>query len=201
MELYLVRHGVTRWNQQGKLQGHSDIELTEEGRKMAEKTAEGLLDVTFDAAYSSPLSRAYETASIILGKRPLKIQKDERIMEIGFGELEGADYTDVSTGENSRLINFYRAPLSYEPPAGGESFVQLCARAEDFLRETIARHLADRRILVVAHNGINQAMLRFLEGRAIDDIWKGGHQDNCAVAIVEISEETCRVIDRNRVYY
>ncbi len=168
---------------------------------MAEKTAEGLRNVVFDAAYTSPLRRARETASIILGKRPLELRSDDRIMEIGFGELEGADYTDVSTGENSRLAQFYRAPLAYEPPAGGESFVQLCTRAEEFLREIIPRHLSDRRILVVAHNGINQAMLRFLEGREISDIWKGGHQDNCAAAIVEIEEGVCRVIDRNRVYY
>ena len=54
MNIYLMRHGETDWNRARRLQGQSDIPLNEYGIKLAEKTAEGLEEVEFDAAFSSP---------------------------------------------------------------------------------------------------------------------------------------------------
>ena len=59
MELYIVRHGKTYWNNEKKIQGWADIELTESGRQVACDSAEGMKDIHFDAIYSSPLKRAY----------------------------------------------------------------------------------------------------------------------------------------------
>ena len=58
MKVYLMRHGETDWNKARRLQGQSDIALNEFGIELAVKTAEGLKDVVFDAAFSSPLQRA-----------------------------------------------------------------------------------------------------------------------------------------------
>ena len=65
MELYIIRHGKTYWNEEKKIQGWADIELTEEGRKVAYDSEEGMRNIHFDAIYSSPLKRAYETACIL----------------------------------------------------------------------------------------------------------------------------------------
>ena len=92
MELYIVRHGKTYWNEQRKIQGWADIDLTEEGREVAVLSAEGMKEIHFDAIYSSPLKRANETAHILRGDRDLPVVVDERIKEIGFGVLEGADF-------------------------------------------------------------------------------------------------------------
>ena len=67
MELYIIRHGKTYWNNEKKIQGWADIELTESGRRVAYDSAEGMKDIHFDAIYSSPLKRAYETACILKG--------------------------------------------------------------------------------------------------------------------------------------
>ena len=48
MILYIVRHGETEWNKMGKMQGKTDISLSEDGRKLAQKTADGLKNVKFD---------------------------------------------------------------------------------------------------------------------------------------------------------
>ena len=64
MELYIVRHGTTSWNEQKKLQGSADIQLNEEGRKVAALTGEALKNVSFDKIYTSPLKRARQTAKI-----------------------------------------------------------------------------------------------------------------------------------------
>ena len=58
MELYIVRHGKTYWNNERKIQGWADIDLTEEGRRVACESAEGMKDIPFDHIFSSPLKRA-----------------------------------------------------------------------------------------------------------------------------------------------
>ena len=89
MKLYLVRHGETDWNKVKKIQGQVDIPLNQFGKHLAEETAEGLHDIPFDLCISSPLSRAYETARIILEGRDVPIITDARIEEMAFGEYEG----------------------------------------------------------------------------------------------------------------
>ena len=69
MKLYLIRHGETDYNKMKRNQGQIDIPLNEYGRELAEKTAEGLRGISFDLAYTSPLSRAKETAQIVLQGR------------------------------------------------------------------------------------------------------------------------------------
>ena len=57
MELYIVRHGETLWNREKRLQGREDIELSENGRKVARLTGEALMDTRIDKIFSSPLKR------------------------------------------------------------------------------------------------------------------------------------------------
>lgn len=82
MKIYIVRHGETNGNLRGVLQGWTDEPLKEKGRELAIITAQALSGIKFDIAISSPLSRAYETAEIILreNKRTVPpIQADERL--------------------------------------------------------------------------------------------------------------------------
>nr|MCR5154705.1 histidine phosphatase family protein [Lachnospiraceae bacterium] len=89
MKLYIMRHGETNWNKEKRLQGRSDIDINENGILLAEKTSKALEDVPFTHIFSSPLTRAYHTATIIKGNRNLDIVKDERLLEISFGNQEG----------------------------------------------------------------------------------------------------------------
>ena len=98
MKLYLVRHGETDWNKVKKIQGQVDIPLNQFGKRLAEETAEGLRDIPFDLCISSPLSRAHETARIILYRKDIPIIKDARIEEMAFGEYEGI------TGNSRRIF-------------------------------------------------------------------------------------------------
>ena len=65
MEIILVRHGETNWNLEGRLMGQKDIPLNDKGREQAEILRNKLINIEFDRCYSSPLSRAKETARII----------------------------------------------------------------------------------------------------------------------------------------
>ena len=106
MKLYIVRHGTTDWNVQCRFQGRIDIELNSNGRMLAGKLGEKLENVHFDCIYSSPLSRAYETANLIRGHRNIQIIKNDLLAEIAFGELEGSLSDDFLNTDNPRKYFF-----------------------------------------------------------------------------------------------
>ena len=92
MKLYLIRHGETDLNKKRILQGQTNSELNDYGRELARLTAEGLMEVPFDLAFTSPLKRAKETAQIILSGRNVPLLEETRIQEISLGEYEGLCY-------------------------------------------------------------------------------------------------------------
>ena len=201
MELYIVRHGITTWNKERRIQGSSDIPLAEEGVEMARKTAKGLSDISFDRIYSSPLIRAYETAQIIKGDRKLEIIQDKRLREMGFGIGEGAEYIEPGQEGDSLLEGFYDCPQDYQAPEGGESFYDVCRRADCFLKELRTIAPMAERILIVAHAAVNQTLFRFLEGLDLKDLWKHKRQPNCAATVAELTEDSSRIIERDKLFY
>lgn len=201
MELYIVRHGKTKWNQERRIQGRSDIPLLEEGREMARQTAEGLKEVPFDAIYSSPLRRAYETAEIIRGSRTLEIQTDDRLLEMSFGVGEGKDYVEPGQEGTVLLEGFYEWPDQYQAPERGESFYDLCSRADQFAEAILEKHRQTERILIVAHAAINQALFRYFEGLQIKELWEHGRQLNCATTIIRAEKGDFQVLERNKIFY
>ena len=87
--IYVVRHGQTDWNKTNRLQGRSDIPLNDQGRKEAKRAGKILKSKSFAACYSSPMSRAMETASLLILSRDLPILIDERLLERNMGSWEG----------------------------------------------------------------------------------------------------------------
>src|SRR5262245_54077235 len=104
--IYYVRHGLTDWNAQHRLQGRHDVPLNPEGRAQAVRCGEILRDLLArdrrspdDLDYvSSPLVRARETMELMrstLGLPPAEYRIEERLAEISFGDWEGLTYADV----------------------------------------------------------------------------------------------------------
>ena len=94
--IYIVRHGKTALNSARVMQGRIDCPLNEEGRKQAEEAARSLREngVTFSFVFSSPLTRAVQTAEIIAGSK--EMTTDERLLEMDYGPYEGSDLTNLS---------------------------------------------------------------------------------------------------------
>ena len=76
MKLYIIRHGETAWNVEGRLQGQSDTELNENGVRLAKVTAEGLKNIPFDLGISSPLRRAKHTSTIFTEIRSTSARRE-----------------------------------------------------------------------------------------------------------------------------
>ncbi len=157
--IYLVRHGETVWNRDGRMQGHLDSPLTEKGEVQARRIGETLRTLidrgSFDVIVS-PLGRARRTAEIIcgaLGWDPRVCSTDDRIRELSWGEWDGLNHDEIEArypGERRRRRENH---WHYVPP-GGESFEMVAARAKDWL-DGIA---PDRRLVVVAHGAVGRVL-------------------------------------------
>ena len=201
MKIYLVRHGETDWNKMGRLQGQCDVQLNEYGISLAEKTADGLAGVPFDAAFSSPLCRAAETARIILGKRNTPLYLDDRLKEIGFGVMEAADYNLARQNKEHPVYKFFKTPADYQPPEGGESFERLYARSAEFLREKILPLEGKlETVLIVGHGAMNRSILNPLAGVPLEDFWRIA-MPNCAVSLLSLESGRFIILEESRVFY
>src|SRR5919112_3187296 len=93
--LLLARHGETDWNRELRIQGSSDIELNELGRRQAQGLAQELTDVDLDAIYASDLARARQTAEAVAATHGLEVKLDSRLRERSFGSWEGLTRDDL----------------------------------------------------------------------------------------------------------
>lgn len=151
---YFVRHGETDWNRDRRVQGQSDTPLNDVGREQARALAIVLAPVGFDAAYSSDLIRATETAEIILRDRGMTIQTTDRLRERSFGSWEGRLVPEL---EAEGLLSSRGWPY-VDAPHGGESIADLEARVVAVVRAITSQHQDDT-VLVVAHGGVIRSAL------------------------------------------
>ena len=198
MKLYLMRHGQTEWNRIRKLQGRTDIPLNAYGRCAAELTARGLLDIPFDVAFISPLSRARETAEIILRDRHVPIIEDERIIEVDFGGYEGQNLNL----DDENLRNFFVRPECYRPVGGGETIEEILKRTGSFLEELYKNSQYQcSTILIATHGAALSGMLCNIKRWTAADFWKGGLHKNCGFSIVEVKDGIPKILEEAIVAY
>ena len=181
--IYIVRHGETKWNAEGRIQGHTDVGLTERGREQARAVARRLAGIDFDAAYCSDMSRARDTALIILGERATQLQELPALREYNKGVFEGLTPEEY----RRRHPDLYQASLVNDPdfaPPGGETIRQCQARLSRFVGLLRERHL-DEDVLVVGHGGSLRSGIVALLGLPLEANWKFVMQ-NCALSVVRV---------------
>ena len=201
MLIYIVRHGLTEWNKLKKLQGAADVPLAKEGILLAEKTGETLKDVKFDICFTSPLSRARQTAECVLGDRNVPIIPDKRIQEINFGDLEGDRVRDAEGNYIDPQVEiFFRDPVNFKRPENGEDIFDVIARTKDFWEEkTSDPFLADKTVLVASHGCAVRALLQNIYHDP-ENFWHGCVPPNCCVNLVEVKNGKTVLLEEDKVY-
>lgn len=176
--LFLVRHGETDWNREGRLQGGQDIPLNALGREQAAEAARRLRALTPAFAQSdyvaSPMQRARETMTILrrgLSLPPDGFRIDERLRELTFGAWEGFTWREVRKAECELAQARERDKWGFVPP-GGESYRMLAER----IRPVLEGLSADT--VMVSHGGVARAVLALVGAvgpaeAARVDIWQG----------------------------
>lgn len=152
-----MRHGETDWNLQRRIQGLTDIPLNDTGREQARAAGRLLARRRWDRVYTSPLSRARETAAIIADELGLPAPEPlEALVERNYGEAEGLNFLEIER----------RYPRRDAVP-GQETREQVTERVVPALRALALQH-PDEAILVVSHGGAIRSVLT-----AVDP--DGGH--------------------------
>lgn len=161
--LCLVRHGETDWNSQGILQGWTDVLLNATGRRQARAMAADFDRMGFTALWSSPLSRALETAEIIAPLIRLPAPRlHDGLMERNFGIFQGvpkAELAELNPVELQLILK--RNPAGHFE--GGETMDEFADRVLDALRAIGAAH-PGQRVLVITHGWTMDVVTRHIAG-------------------------------------
>jgi broad specificity phosphatase PhoE/flavodoxin len=156
---YIVRHGLTDWNEKGLLQGQSDIPLNKEGEKQAVEAAKKhFKKIRFAAIFSSDLVRAKRTAEIIALEKKMAVETSKLIRERDFGPLEGKHHQAV---ENELKMDIKELRVLSEEASqklGIESDEVMMARFLRFIRE-VAVVYPGKNVLIVTHGSVMRVFL------------------------------------------
>ena len=161
--MLLVRHGQSTANAQGIWQGQMDFPLSKEGRGQASLAGTGLSDEPFEGLYSSPLSRAFETAEIIRDRTGFagEVVPLGGLSERHGGILEGHTWAEQEHRNPELAEKFLALPEEERwPLVGAETDEEVIARFEAALESIRVLHPAGSRLVVVSHGGVMRAYLR-----------------------------------------
>ncbi|WP_448524881.1 histidine phosphatase family protein [Parathermosynechococcus lividus] len=188
LRIFLVRHGETNWNREGRFQGQIDVPLNENGRAQAATVANFLKDVTFHHALSSPLLRPKDTALAILQHHPdVSLELEPALAEISHGDWEGKFEPEVEAQYPGQLERWRTTPAAVQMPHG-ENLQQVHDRVvtawEQWLETWKASALTPHNVLVVAHDATNKVLLCHIVGLGIENFWLF-KQGNGSVTVID----------------
>ncbi len=182
----LLRHGETAYNAEGnKYCGRTDIPLTDKGIEQARRMNNLLKDYDFDQIFCSPLLRARTTAEIASGT-PSKVQTDDRLIEVDFGQWEGKRSEDFIAEDPDSWTNWLADPTQFRAGNTGERGDEIIARLESFYTELLEK-FDGQTILVVGHNGSNRFFMAKQLGMPLKN-YRRLVQENSALTLLTLDK-------------
>ena len=127
MLLYCIRHGESCYNAEGRIQGQSDVPLSELGLRQSEAVAAALAEEAIEAVHASPLQRAMQTAEPVAQKLGLQIQTDPKLMEVHAGAFQDKLRVDLEEQYPEEMARWRSGDPDFPLP-GGETRRQLMQR-------------------------------------------------------------------------
>lgn len=150
MKIYLIRHGQTDWNIQGRIQGSHDIPLNEAGQRQATQLAEGMDSRPVSRIFSSTLTRAMETAQKIGSRQNVEIYPMPQLIEVEFGKWEGMTWEEIMEAYPKEYRLWALNPDEVAPP-GGETQEQVIRRCVGAINEALRITGGREDIAIVSH--------------------------------------------------
>jgi broad specificity phosphatase PhoE len=188
----LVRHGESTFNAERRVQGHcNQSALTERGQEDARRVGAALANIPFQAAYCSPLQRAQQTMAQIVAAQPqsLTVQLSDQLKEINLAEWEGMRFQDVETQFPDGYAIWRDRPQDLEMTRSTEQGEEryypvrsLFEQARQFWQDILPHHLGET-LLVVAHSGINRALIGTALGMDVHH-YRCLDQANCGINVL-----------------
>ncbi|MCH5252915.1 MAG: histidine phosphatase family protein [Lachnospiraceae bacterium] len=184
MYIYLVRHGETDWNQDGRIQGREDIELNENGMTQARALAEMFANIKLDSIASSPLLRAVETARTVARKQSLEqIETEEDLIERDYGTISGKH---VRREEKQSLFSNMKI-----------EGLECMEDVEERMLRIIRRYANKgyKHVLMISHGAAINSVLSVLSDREIGSgkTWL----KNACINVLECEKDQLRIVRYN----
>jgi len=183
--IILIRHGETDWNREQVFRGRIDVALNEVGVTQARAVQESLKDTEIDGIYSSPLSRAFETATIVGENRNVAVRGEEGLIDIDFGAWQGLSHQKVKE-EYKDLYETWLAQPDLVTFPDGESLKEVRIRSMESLEEVIKNN-PEKTLALVSHRVVLKVLLCTILGLELSRFWYL-RQDTCAINRVEYKD-------------
>lgn len=167
-KVYLLRHGHVDNGSEKRYLGRTDIPLDTVGIEQAKAVREYFKTISIDAVFTSPLKRCMQTTEIVCEDKSLHYETVEAFYEINMGDWENVPMAQIKSAY-PELYAQRGEDIEYFTPPHGESFHDLSARVR-YAFNAIMNH-ANGNILIVAHAGVNRAILTAILGLSINDMF------------------------------
>jgi len=179
--IYLIRHGQSEGNLYDLFLGHTDMDLTDLGRRQAKKVTEYFKEIHIDAIFSSDLKRAYHTACPLAEMKGLSITKCEKMREIFAGDWEGRVFSEIR--KTSPMGDVWWDDTGNARPDGGESVAELQQR---ILAEVsrLAKENGGKSICIFTHFTPIYALRTAWEGVPVSEMKRMPKPSNASVTHV-----------------
>ena len=192
--IILVRHGQTEWNRVVRFRGVIDVPLNETGLAQARATGRRLASSPVAAVYSSPLSRARQTAEAIAAPHGLQVASHQGLNDMSFGTWGGLSPEEARKLSPDLAPRWFTEPHLVRPPGGG-TLEEVRARVTLTVQEIATRHENETAVLV-AHQLVNRVLCCALIGLDNSHFWRIG-QDPCCVSIFDYHDGRFDVVTLN----
>jgi len=200
-QIVLVRHGETRWNEEGRVQGWGPVSLNDTGRRQAEKLGEYLAATHPDIGtiFSSDLERAVETTGVI---REMEVFADvpvsytDRLRERNFGVLQGLESRRLFSQFPEYAILDQGMVAAKNEPELGESYVDFDRRVVDYWTEFVD-DLATETALIVTHGGVIRQIIAHIVGYDVIEALEEISLGNCCISLARPSPDGGTVESEN----
>jgi len=179
-----MRHGQAENNVNRILVGrHLESHLTEEGRLQAADTGKYLTKLSISRIYTSPVTRAIETAQIVSKVLGMNYEIDERLYEIDLGKLAGSDYDDVLNKFGNLFLSFYTGEDQVLNDHGVEPFSSVRSRIKNLLDDISKKH-DNQNVLMVTHLDPIKAAISYVLDLKPEVLYRW-HMRNAALTILK----------------
>ena len=184
--VFLIRHGATELSAEDRFAGAVDVLLSDAGRDQARRLGARLAKEKIAVAYASPMKRTMETAGLVVEPHAVEVTPVDGIREIAHGRWEGMRRAEVEREFPEEYNRYEHDPFSFSP-VGGESGLQVTARALPALLKIVEDH-CDERIVIVSHKATIRLLLSSLLGFDPRKYRDRLDQSPCALNILDFKD-------------
>ena len=192
--LLLIRHGQSRWNVEGRIQGQLDVPLSALGERQAAALAGRLRAMPLAAVYASPLQRAAATAEAIAAPHELPVRILPDLTEIDHGDWQGHTELEIAAADRERHALWTRLPGRVRMP-NGERLFDVRRRSLAAVAALAAQH-AGQTVAVVSHEVVIKVVVAEALGLDYDHLSRL-LIDNTSLNVIDYAGEQPRLVTLN----